>query len=425
MATEAVEVIGNDFDQHGYTVINSLLSEQQCNLLVKHLFELFEAKKMFKDDQCPISDAIYGDSLLDAVLQELANPLGEQAGRKLLPTYTYARIYRPGEVLKKHRDREACEISATVTLGFDAPDVWPIYFDDEKTIEVKLGTGDAALYKGCEVTHWRNEFKGTWHVQMFLHYVDAGGRHTDQYMDKRQAFGVAKNTVKVDAPNVLHIQNSRVFQKVDDKAFQDIKTEQRASSNVKVVYSGGGWSFDDNVQEHWAYWEKLFTPGECQQIIDIANTRHFETGMTGGGKVEMRKSDVVWLFPNDCKWVFERIAHVVKSLNERFFKFDIFGLMEGLQFTRYQSNDERYGRHVDAGPALASVRKLSFSMQLSDPQSYEGGDLLLHLSEQPTKMSREQGFVALFPSFTLHEVTPVTKGTRYSLVAWVTGKPFR
>ena len=71
-----------------------------------------------------------------------------------------------------------------------------------------------------------------------------------------------------------------------------------------------------------------------------------------------------------------------------------------------------------------TIRKLSITIQLSSPQDYEGGDLILHNGE-PEKMQKELGKLIVFPSYTLHEVTPVTKGTRYSLVAWVAGKPFR
>jgi PKHD-type hydroxylase len=72
-----------------------------------------------------------------------------------------------------------------------------------------------------------------------------------------------------------------------------------------------------------------------------------------------------------------------------------------------------------------TVRKLSFTLQLSDPADYDGGELQLMNSKKPTIASREQGYVMVFPSYTLHEVTPVTRGTRYSLVSWVTGKPFK
>ena len=84
----------------------------------------------------------------------------------------------------------------------------------------------------------------------------------------------------------------------------------------------------------------------------------------------------------------------------------------------------KYGKHVDCS-YNTNIRKLSFTLQLSDPSDYDGGDLCLYFGEDAEVIKREQGYVALFPSYVLHEVTPVTRGTRYSLVSWITGKPFR
>jgi PKHD-type hydroxylase len=72
-----------------------------------------------------------------------------------------------------------------------------------------------------------------------------------------------------------------------------------------------------------------------------------------------------------------------------------------------------------------TVRKLSFVIQLSDPKDYKGGELQIHLSDTPEVMKKEQGTLIAFPSYILHEVTPITKGKRYSLVGWITGKPFK
>jgi len=163
------------FDDNGYVVLQNALNQQQCDELTQHMFNLRQQGVLVKDDQCPLSDAVYGDPVFDQLLANFAEPIGKQVGKKLLPTYTYARIYYPGEVLKKHKDRPSCEVSATLTLGFDAKAIWPIYFDEEKEIMVQLDRGELAVYKGCEVCHWRKPFKGEWHVQVFLHYVDADG----------------------------------------------------------------------------------------------------------------------------------------------------------------------------------------------------------------------------------------------------------
>jgi PKHD-type hydroxylase len=186
------------------------------------------------------------------------------------------------------------------------------------------------------------------------------------------------------------------------------------------------WPFQKDYVEHWAYWDNLFTKEECEQIIALGKkTGVSKATIFSGIDDDTRKSNTAWLFPDaDTRWMFERISPVVMSLNEKFFGFDLFGLAEGFQFTEYVAPDGDYKSHTDRGISLP-VRKLSVTIQLSDDKDYEGGNLLLHYEKDPIKAPTEQGKVIVFPSYMLHEVTPVTKGTRYSLVCWVTGTPFR
>jgi PKHD-type hydroxylase len=123
-------------------------------------------------------------------------------------------------------------------------------------------------------------------------------------------------------------------------------------------------------------------------------------------------------------WVFRRVTDITLNLNERFFKFDLFGLNEGFQFTNYEAPSGKYGKHVDRAMNML-VRKLSISIQLTDPEEYEGGELKLYDGEKETVMDKTQGTLIIFPSYVLHEVMPVTKGERNSLVTWVTGKQFK
>jgi len=174
------------FNKQKYLVVSGALTKQKCNSLAQYLFTLKDLGKTNKDPQCPISDSVYGAALFEDLLKDYANPIGKIVGRNLVPTYSYARIYRPGEILEKHTDRESCEISATLTLGYDSKYNWPIFFNEDKEISVMLEPGELAVYKGCEITHWRNPFQGNWHAQVFLHYVDAEGPFKDFAYDKRE-----------------------------------------------------------------------------------------------------------------------------------------------------------------------------------------------------------------------------------------------
>jgi PKHD-type hydroxylase len=185
------------------------------------------------------------------------------------------------------------------------------------------------------------------------------------------------------------------------------------------------WAFNIDHVHSWAYWDKAFTDEECERIIELGDSRTQKQGTTGAGLSEIRKSEIAWLYPSDdLDWCYRRMTDIITNLNERFFKFDLFGATEGFQFTKYTAPGSKYGQHIDSAPGTL-IRKLSFTLQLSDPKDYKGGDLCLYLGDKPEVMKRDRGYVALFPSYVLHEVTPVTKGTRYSLVSWITGKPFK
>lgn len=185
------------------------------------------------------------------------------------------------------------------------------------------------------------------------------------------------------------------------------------------------WAFDLDPVNQWAYWDNAFSKEECERIIEIGNDRTLRQAKTRlDDPNDIRKSEVAWLYPSDLEWAYLKMAGIIKSLNEQYFKFDLFGATEGFQFTKYTAPGGKYGKHVDSAHGTL-IRKLSFTLQLSGPNDYEGGDLRLHFSDTPETMKREQGFVALFPSYVLHDVSPVTQGTRYSLVSWITGKPFR
>jgi len=190
---------------------------------------------------------------------------------------------------------------------------------------------------------------------------------------------------------------------------------------------GAAWGFATDHVEHWAYSNSVFTPEECAQIIAIGESREFKKGNVGDKSklAETRDSTIAWLHPNaETEWVFRRVTDAVMGINNQYFKFDLFGLTEGFQFTKYDAPSGFYGMHIDK-MLNGVVRKLSITIQLSAPEDYEGGELALQFTKDPVLMAKEQGKLFAFPSYVLHEVRPITKGTRYSLVAWITGTPFK
>ena len=423
------------FEKNGYVVLQNSLSAQQCNQLVEHMFNLHKEGKLVQDDQCPMSDAIYGDPIFDNIMQNFAKPIGDAVGRTLLPTYTYARIYRPGEILKKHKDRPSCEISATLTLGFDAKSVWPIFFDEEKCIPVSLEVGELAVYKGCDILHWRTPFKGNWHVQVFLHYVDANGPHKDHYKDGRQDFGIQKTQNVV--PNV--VQQEKKEMPVRQKEIQqqepfELPADFKAPKPVQnsVIIPNGDNNLPGYIACEPGHLESLMlSKEECEKIISYA-TDLYPTNASVGGSTEKSKVDAsirsadIYVLENneECKWIYDRIAKIVSIINRIHFDYEIAGITHGIQLIHYKADAEipgHYDWHVDAGNGEVAVRKISFTGQLSDPNDYEGCELVINNHATEVVGRKDRGSIHLFPSYMPHIVTPITKGERYALVIWIHG----
>ena len=189
-------------------------------------------------------------------------------------------------------------------------------------------------------------------------------------------------------------------------------------------FENSSWNFELDQTNFYAFWGNAFSKEECQTITNIAKDKGLIKGKTKA-ESDVRDSKISWLYPIDnMDWVYRRVTDITLNLNERFFKFDLFGLNEGLQFTNYESPSGKYGKHVDRAINMA-VRKLSISIQLTNPEEYEGGELYLYDDDKGTLMDKSQGTLIIFPSYVLHEVMPVTKGERNSLVTWVTGKQFK
>ena len=182
--------------------------------------------------------------------------------------------------------------------------------------------------------------------------------------------------------------------------------------------------------EHFAWWIDAFTSEQLDWLQQKAReaTSEAEVGGRSGDQVSksIRRAEINWLSKDaECSWVFESLARVAASLNAEHFGFDLTGFGEPIQLTSYhEARQGTYKWHQDFGSAGIS-RKLSMVLQLSEPSDYEGGELQILTNKEPTTMQKKRGLITVFPAWTLHQVTPVTKGNRQSLVAWVSGEPFK
>jgi len=148
---------------------------------------------VWNDSQIPNTYSHYADVVMETLLSKIQPILEEKLGFKLSPNYSYARIYKKGDILKRHKDRFSCEISTTLNLGGDS---WPIYLEPSgkegmKGIKVNLNPGDMLIYSGCELEHWRESFEGENCAQVFLHYNKVGSKEAElNKFDRRPHLGL-------------------------------------------------------------------------------------------------------------------------------------------------------------------------------------------------------------------------------------------
>jgi hypothetical protein len=181
------------YSRDAFVTLPTLVPEGLCNYLAGYLNMLGDTGRLAPDRSAPGSWSIYGDPAFDLLLNALSAEVGERIGVALLPTYSFARIYGTGSELRRHSDRPACEHSASILLGHDADPPWPLMLEDlhGNTIAVTQTVGDALLYQGMRLVHWREPFEGQWHAQVFLHWVDETGPRADERFDRRERLGLS------------------------------------------------------------------------------------------------------------------------------------------------------------------------------------------------------------------------------------------
>jgi PKHD-type hydroxylase len=180
---------------------------------------------------------------------------------------------------------------------------------------------------------------------------------------------------------------------------------------------------------NYYYYTKAFTTQELEDIKKIGNSLPMQKAQVGGGDdsqmTDYRKSEISWIpEEQDTQWLYDKIADYAIEANKEMWNFDIWGYQDSLQFTNYYGDGGHYDWHADLGPNMSN-RKLSVVLQLSDPKEYVGGQLEMNLGASIISVPQQYGLLCFFPSFVLHRVTPLTSGTRTSLVTWLCGANLR
>jgi len=209
------------FNEKKYQVIKNAVSYELANFVFNYFLLKRDAVKFmydnnlvqehsllgtWKDQQVPNVYSHYADFAMETLLMKVMPIMQQQTGLDLIPTYSYARVYERGSILKRHKDRPSCEISTTLNLGGDP---WPIFIDptgsnnviDEYKnimkpnapagVKVDLNPGDMLVYSGCDLEHWREPFQGDICGQVFLHYNHVNGKFANNNLyDRRPLLGI-------------------------------------------------------------------------------------------------------------------------------------------------------------------------------------------------------------------------------------------
>lgn len=367
------------FERSGIQVVRGALDKQTVELLdtqfTMHrdveLLEVGKERTDYRGDpQTPTSFAANGGTIFDPLLLMIKPVMEKVTGKNLLPTYSYARIYYTESVLGRHTDRPSCQYSATICISKDGTD-WPIMIKDHQGIEhsVELNPGDLLVYHGTELEHWREEYKGYKHTQVFIHYVDALGKYKDFCFDGRPMLG---------------------------------------ASYIPKNKTTGLEKFILEIPE-------LIPSEVCKEIVGWANNKKWEDTTVGKGdtKKNIRSCQVINL--HDSPYDNKLFEYVSKSLQEYTKVFTDVSVSKdtGYELLKYKPGGF-YKQHVDSYDI--HPRELTLSITMND--EYEGGGWSFFDGQY--KLNPKIGSAIMFPSNFMfpHAILPVTSGTRYAMITW-------
>jgi hypothetical protein len=387
---------------NNYIYIPNFISEIRAKAMASNFKQHCIDNNKHGDNQAPNSHSEYNFIDFLELLCERTSVISEITGETVLPTYSYARVYKNGSVLERHRDRDACEVSMTIHLDGDKE--WPIYIEtpDHGEVELNLKSGDAMLYLGCEADHWRNRFEGEEYVQTFLHYVLSRGDRAYTYFDKEKINENCKKQTEFK-------NNSAKIETVTEKPHK-INTENKKSLDDYIIVLNNVLPDDlcDDILEEYNTSDIWHMASVGYQSMDLSirnvNTIGISQENVINQNYEIRKV-------LDDK-IFKCTNFAINKYNEYFPHCSIIE-DSGYELLKYETG-QFYKEHTDS--YNIHPRAVSCSFALND--NFEGGEFAFF--DRELKYKLKKGSAILFPSNFMypHEIMPVTKGTRYSIITW-------
>jgi len=182
----------NKLENNLYILVKNFISQDEINILKNYCKIAHRFNDRHFDPVLNFDTGIYGDPVFESLMISKTKKMSEICEKDLVETYSYWRMYTNDATLKMHSDRPSCEFSVSVMIDSDGTP-WPFVAGDNS---IDMKPGDAIVYKGCDLKHGRPDpYKGDYHSQVFLHYVDKNGKNKDWIYDSRPSLGMP-NTAK-------------------------------------------------------------------------------------------------------------------------------------------------------------------------------------------------------------------------------------
>ena len=382
----------SELEKNKFFVIKNFISSETAKKLSKEFENYCDQNPLVSDDITPNTPSHYNYISFLELLCEKTTEVSDIIKEKVFPTFCYARVYKNGDILPKHLDRDACEISLTLHLDGDAD--WNFYVEDNegKEVSISLKSGDAIIYLGCDVLHWRNPYEGQKYTQVFLHYVRSRGSKNYAFFDN-----VDLNFFKTNDKKRHH--------------YKEIKNTRKVQEEIDV----------GDIEKYIIKYDDVLSPELCNKIIEeyknSFNIDHYrEKNIKNLSKI-LISSPINWKINYhtkkniDCK-IYDSLNNIIRSYSSTFPDVEV-SKDSGYELVKY--NVGQYcSEHVDS--SVDSNRVLSVYLCLSD--NYGGGEYAFFGKKRKFKL--DQGSALIFPSNFLfpHETLPVSSGTKYSLVSW-------
>jgi predicted 2-oxoglutarate/Fe(II)-dependent dioxygenase YbiX len=401
--------------QNNYIIIPNFISSYKATELALEFEDYCLKNNLTGDPQAPNSYSKYNYISFLELLCEKTQEVSSILEENVLPTYTYSRIYFNGSVLERHTDRDACEISLTLHLNGDNP--WPIYIKtpsgEEKS--VILQPGDAMMYLGKIAEHWRNSYEGEKYAQIFLHYVRSRGDCSYAYFDKNKEKDSDKTEIETINSNMNN--HNETNQKMDENK------ETKISSPTLIVPKSR-----TKLEDYIHVFDNIIPPHFCEEILsEYKNSDDWSDALVATGFVNKNSRNCNQILISDAH-IISKNEEIRRSIDDRIHKcvmeavekyqkehpLFVIDIDTGYQILRYNES-EFYSQHTDS--FKDQQRSVSCSIQLNE--DYEGGEFAFFDREVVIKSST--GSAIMFPSNFMypHEVMPVMKGTRYSIITWL------